>query len=94
MTKKELTIKAFFSMTNESYCMTVYRYHSKMQKRYGRAVKGHKARGRQDLKKTAKAFNMSIGRISGLISLAKARIEERIDIRPEIQVGSLGGYRA
>ena len=89
MNKKELVIKSFFTMTNKTFCFTVYRYHKRMQKAHGAAVSGHLVKGTQSIRITAKDFNMSVGRASQLITLARTRLEERSEIRPDITVGNL-----
>ncbi len=63
MTYIQQVIRDYHSLSEETRAYAVHEYHIEQEKAWGCAVKGHKSTG-WSLKETAKAFNVSTGRVS------------------------------
>ena len=76
MNAKQNTIRKYFKMNIVDRSVAVYSYHVEKQIECGAAIKGHFKCDAHAVYHTAADFNMSVGRTSQLISIARAYLED------------------
>lgn len=72
LTLNERVIKKFFGLNHLEKAIIVYGFHERQQEECGAAVKGHFICDTHGIKDTAKILNMSVGRASQYLTVAKA----------------------